>query len=189
MGWNHHPVIFEVPTVWFHHTFSCGRIPSLKLAVRSSKPSQKETRKSSNHPFLGVNSLLVSGRVVLFVCFVCWRLTIDSTCFRKGRCWSCHPQKAWPYQWHTPLKLLVLRLPCCHVAMSPRHWGAQFQAMQVEGEPQYMAGVGTEVQAAPQVGWCGWCGWLESELSCVNKSCGALKLPSLWFLWKSLGVF
>lgn len=30
-------------------------------------------------------------------------------------------------------------------------WNAQFQAMQVDGEPQYLAGVGSEVNAAPQV--------------------------------------
>eukprot|EP00913_Durusdinium_trenchii_P030892 g28934.t1 len=30
-------------------------------------------------------------------------------------------------------------------------WAAQFQALQVDGEPQYMAGVGSEVNAAPQV--------------------------------------
>lgn len=59
----------------------------------------------------------------------------------------------------TPLKLLVLRQ---HVAMLPRHWGAQFQAMQVEGEPQYMAGVGTEVQAAPQV-WMVWIVWIVGK--------------------------
>ncbi|CAK9030227.1 Uncharacterized protein SCF082_LOCUS19125 [Durusdinium trenchii] len=29
-------------------------------------------------------------------------------------------------------------------------WAAQFQALQVDGEPQYMAGVGSEVNAAPQ---------------------------------------
>ncbi|CAL1159470.1 unnamed protein product [Cladocopium goreaui] len=31
------------------------------------------------------------------------------------------------------------------------HWAAQFQAVSVEGEPQYLAGVGSEVQGAPQV--------------------------------------
>ena len=30
-------------------------------------------------------------------------------------------------------------------------WNAQFQALQVDGEPQYLAGVGSEVNAAPQV--------------------------------------
>ena len=80
--------------------------------------------------------------------------------FREAKVLELPPPKGLtlPMTQVTPLKLLVLRLTCCHVAMSPRHWGAQFQAMQVEGEPQYMAGVGTEVQAAPQVGWCGWCG-------------------------------
>ena len=38
-------------------------LPSLKLTANAPTPSQKETRKSSNHPFSGANSLLVSGRV------------------------------------------------------------------------------------------------------------------------------
>lgn len=62
----------------------------------------------------------------------------------------------------TPFEALGFTATCCHVAMLPRHWGAQFQAMQVEGEPQYMAGVGTEVQAAPQV-WMVWIVWIVGK--------------------------
>ena len=39
-------------------------VPSLKLTAKApeNRPSQKETRKSSHHPFLGAK-MLVSGRV------------------------------------------------------------------------------------------------------------------------------
>ncbi len=40
-------------------------LPSLKLTAKApeNRPSKKETRKSSNHPFSSANLLFVSGRV------------------------------------------------------------------------------------------------------------------------------
>ena len=86
------------------------------------------------------------GRVSVFFLRAYYEIKL----FLETKVLSCAPQNLDnTNDTSDPLKLFVLVAS----AMLLRHWAAQFQAMQVEGEPQYMAGVGTEVQAAPQAGW------------------------------------
>ena len=63
----HHQSLLFVPFTYQNSplgsTSHSRLLPSLKPKVRPSKPGPRRKRSYSKHPFPGVNSLLVSGRV------------------------------------------------------------------------------------------------------------------------------